>query len=135
MDSTSSLLQTPIFTQKNDEYWSLAMEDLFRGQDIWEIVQQCYAEPADQTTYNNLTQVEKDVLREQRKKDGKTMLYIHQAMHESILPIVAVAFNTKQAWDTLETAYHGLSKVKTSKLQILRRDFESLLHMLMFQMR
>ena len=54
------------------------------------------------------------------------MFYIHQAMHESILPIVVAAFNTKQAWDTLETAYHGLSKVKTSKLQILRRDFESL---------
>ena len=28
--------------------------------------------------------------------------------------------------DTLETAYQGLDKVKTSKLQILRRDFESL---------
>ena len=26
----------------------------------------------------------------------------------------------------METAYQGLAKVKTSKLQILRRDFESL---------
>ena len=47
-------------------------------------------------------------------------------MHESILPRVAVENTTKQAWDTLETTYQGLAKIKTSKLQILRRDFESL---------
>ena len=52
--------------------------------------------------------------------------YIHQAMHESILPRIASKINAKEAWDTLETAYQGLDKVKTSKLQILRRDFESL---------
>ena len=78
------------------------------------------------TTYNNLIQAEKDVLREQRKKDGKALFYIHQAMHESTLPRVAVEITAKQAWDTLEIAYQGLDKVKTSKLQILRRDFESL---------
>ena len=54
------------------------------------------------------------------------MFYIHQAMHESILPRVAATIIAKQAWDTLETSYQGLDKVKTSKLQILRRDFESL---------
>ena len=54
------------------------------------------------------------------------MFYIHQAMHESILPRVAATINAKQAWDTLETAYQGLDKVNTSKLQILRRYFESL---------
>ena len=78
------------------------------------------------TAYNNLTQAEKDVLREQRKKDGKTLFYIHQAMHERILPRVAAKTNAKQACDTLKTAYQGLDKVRTSKLRILRRDFESL---------
>ena len=59
-------------------------------------------------------------------KDGKALFYIHQAMHESILLRVAEKTNAKQAWDTLETTYQGLDKVRTSKLQILRRDFESL---------
>ena len=66
--------------------------------------------------YNNLTQVEKDVLREQRKEDGKALFYIHQAMHESILPRVAASITTKQAWDTLETTYQGLDKVRNSNL-------------------
>ena len=86
MASTSSSLQTLIFTGKNYEYWSLTMKALFRGQDVWEIIQHGYAEPADMTAYNNLTQGEKHVLREQRKKDGKALFCIHQAMHESILP-------------------------------------------------
>ena len=102
------------------------MMALFRGQDVWEIVQHGYAEPTNMIAYNNLTQVEKDVLREQRKKDRKALFYIHQAMHESILPRVSIKTNAKQAWDTLETTYQGLDKVRTSKLQILRRDFESL---------
>ena len=78
------------------------------------------------TTYNNLVHAEKHVLREQRKKDVKALFFIHQAMHESILPIIAAKTNAKEAWDTLETAYQGLDKVKTSKLQILRKYFESL---------
>ena len=102
------------------------MKALFRGQDVREIVQHGYAEPTDQVAYNNLTQAKKDALREHRNKDGKVMFYIYQAMHESILPRVVVAITAKQAWDTLETAYQGLDKVKTSKLHILRRDFESL---------
>ena len=75
MASTSASLQNPIFIGKNDEYWSLTMKALFRGQDVWDIVHHGYAEPADMTTYNNLTQA---------KKDAKALFYIHQAMHESI---------------------------------------------------
>ena len=126
MASTSGSLQTPIFTGKNYEYWSLNMKALFIGQDVREIVQHGYAESTDMIAYNNLTQDEKDFLREQRKKYGKALFYIHQAMHESILPRVVEKTNPKQTWDTLETVYQGLDKVRTSKLQILRRDFESL---------
>ena len=92
------------------------MKDLFIGRDVWEIVQHGYEEPADLTTYNKLTQAEKDVLREHMNKYGKDLFYIHQAMHESILPRVATTINAKQAWNTLETPYQGLGKVKTSKL-------------------
>ena len=86
MASTYGSLQTPIFTGKNYEYLSITVKDLFRGQYVWEIVQHGYEDSVDMTPYNNITQVEKDVLREQRKKDGKTLFFIHQAMHESILP-------------------------------------------------
>ena len=81
------------------------MKALFRCQDVWETVQHGYAEIADMAAYNNLTHAEKDVLREQRKKDGESLFYIHQAMHERILPRVEEKTNSKHAWDTLETTY------------------------------
>ena len=65
MSSTSGSNMSSLQTLgKNYEYWSLTMKSLFRGQDIWEIVQNGYAEPAHQAAYKNLTQVDKDALRE-----------------------------------------------------------------------
>ena len=58
--------------------------------------------------------------------DGQALFYIHQAMHERILPRVASTKKDKEAWDTLQTSYQGMDKVKTTKLQILRRDFETM---------
>jgi hypothetical protein len=54
------------------------------------------------------------------------MSYIHQGMHESLLPRVASAKQINVAWDILQTSYQGMDKEKTSKLQILSRDFETL---------
>jgi hypothetical protein len=85
-----------------------------------------YVEPPDQAVYNALTQDEKHALKYQRKKDGKAMFYIHQFMHESIIPRVSLTNQDKKAWDIIKNSYQGMDKVKTSKLQILRRDFETL---------
>ena len=73
-------LQTPIFTGKNYKYQSLTMKALLRGQDVWDIVQNGYAEPTDQTSYNNLSQAKKDILREQGKKYGKSSV-LHTSSH------------------------------------------------------
>ena len=69
-----------------------------------------------QISYNVLSQEKKDSSREQTYKDGKYLFYIHQAMHESILPRVAATKTAKEAWDTLETSYQGLDKAKNAKL-------------------
>ena len=44
---------------------------------------------------------------------------------KALFPRVETTIIAKNVWDTLETTYQGLDKVKTSKLQILRRYFES----------
>jgi hypothetical protein len=83
-------------------------------------------EPTDKTTYNALTQAAKDALKDQRKKDGKVMFYIHQPMHGRILLRISSTKQAKEVWDILQTPYQGMDKSKTSKLQIPRRDFETL---------
>ncbi|XP_059075217.1 uncharacterized protein LOC131875188 [Cryptomeria japonica] len=47
-------------------------------------------------------------------------------MDESIFPKVLIATRSKKAWETLEIAYQGNTKVKVAKLQSLRRNFENL---------
>jgi hypothetical protein len=100
MDSNSNM-QPPTFAGKNYEMWSLTMKALFRGQYVCEMVENGYVEPVDHATYNALTQAKKDVLKDQRNKDGKALFYIHEAMHESILPRVASTKKAKEAWDIL----------------------------------
>eukprot|EP00253_Pinus_taeda_P033405 PITA_33405 len=102
------------------------MNTLFSSQDIWDLVENDFQEPADAATYNALSQQEKDLLKNNRKKDSKGLFYIFQAVHESIFPRVAATTKSKQAWDTLQTTYQGMAKVKIAKLQMLRRDFGTL---------
>eukprot|EP00253_Pinus_taeda_P019205 PITA_19205 len=118
--------QIPQFNGKNYDYWAITMKALFSSQDIWDLVENGFQEPTDEATYNALSQQEKDVLRGNKKKDSKALFYIFQAVHESIFPRVAAATKSNQAWDILQTAYQGMAKVKTSKLQMLRRYFETL---------
>eukprot|EP00253_Pinus_taeda_P035154 PITA_35154 len=118
--------QIPQFNDKNYDYWAITMKALFSSQDIWDLVENGFQEPVDASAYNALSQQEKYLLRDNRKKDSKAMFYIFQAFHESIFQRVAAATKSKQAWDTLQTTYQGMAKVKTTKLQMLRRDFETL---------
>jgi hypothetical protein len=114
------------FNGKNYDYWEITMKALFCSQDIWDLVENGYPKPADATTYNALSQAEKDLLKDNKKKDSKALFYIFQGVHERIFPRIAAATKSKQAWDILQMTYQGMAKVKTTKLQMLRRDFETI---------
>ena len=97
---------------------------MFAAQDLWELVEDGLEEPTDEQAYNNLTQVEKDLLKSNRKKDSKSLFYLYQAVHEIVFPRIATPKRSKDAWDTLQTTYKGMEKVKIAKLQLMRRDFQ-----------
>jgi hypothetical protein len=64
---------------------------LFCSQYIWDLLENGYPKPTDAEAYNALSQVEKDLLKDNKKKDSKVLFYIFQAVHENI------AANSKQA--------------------------------------
>eukprot|EP00253_Pinus_taeda_P013036 PITA_13036 len=99
---------------------------MFASQDLWEFVHDGFKERAHENDFNNLTHAEKDLLKRYKKKDSKALLFLYQAVHESVFSRIAAAKTSKEAWQTLKTAYQGMEKVKTTKLQLLRRDFENL---------
>lgn len=118
--------QIPQFNGKNYDYWVITMKVMFSSQDIWDLVDNGFQEPVNAAAYNALSQQERDVLKDNMKKDSKAIFYIFQEVHEIIFPRVATTMKSKQAWDTLQTAYQGMAKFKIAKLQMLRRDFETL---------
>ena len=116
--------QLPKFNVNNYDYWAITMRAMFVSQDLWELVEDGLEEPADENAFNALTQVEKDFLKRNRKKDSKSLVYLYQAVHESVFPRFAATKRSKNAWDTLQIAPQGMEKVKTTKLQLMTRDFE-----------
>eukprot|EP00253_Pinus_taeda_P031856 PITA_31856 len=118
--------QRPQFNGKNHNDWSIKMKALFASQGLWELVETGYVEPANATALVALTAAERDQLKSDKKKDAKALFLLFQSVHESIFPRIAAATKSKEAWDILKTAYQGMEKVKTAKLQMLRRDFETL---------
>eukprot|EP00253_Pinus_taeda_P013567 PITA_13567 len=102
------------------------MKALFACQDSWELVEDGFDEPTNETEFNRLTQGEKDLLKNNRKKDAKAIVFLYQALDKSVFPRIAGAKTSKEAWQTLKIAYQGMEKVRTAKLQLLRRDFENL---------
>eukprot|EP00253_Pinus_taeda_P030419 PITA_30419 len=118
--------QLPQFNGKNYDYWAITMTALFASQDLWEIVEDGFDEPADENEFNRLTPAKKDLLKSNRKKDSKARVLLYLAVDQSVFPRLAAAKTSNEAWETLKTAYQGMEKVKTVKLQLLRRDFENL---------
>ena len=102
------------------------MKTLFCSQKLWDLVENGFTETPDQATYNALSQAQKGIPKENKKKDSNALFLIQQAMEESIFPQVAEATRSKHAWNTLQNSSQGTSKAKFVKLQMLRRDFEKL---------
>eukprot|EP00253_Pinus_taeda_P034594 PITA_34594 len=118
--------QLPQFNGKNYDYWAITMRALFASQDLWELVEYGFEEPTNEEEFNGLTQAEKALLKSNKKKDSKALVFLYQAVHENVFPRIAAAKTSKEAWQTLKTSYQGMTRVKTTKLQLLRKDFENL---------
>ena len=89
--------QLPQFNGKNYDYWAITMKALFSCQDLWELVQDGFDEPADDNEFNRLTQGEKDLLKTNRKKDAKALVFLYQAVDQSVFPRIAAAKTSKEA--------------------------------------
>jgi len=64
--------------EKSYDYWAIIINALFSSQGIWDVVENGFQEPSNATTYNALSQIESDLLRDNMKKDGKSLFYIFQ---------------------------------------------------------
>ncbi|XP_028089091.1 uncharacterized protein LOC114289544 [Camellia sinensis] len=114
---------TPIFNGENFDFWYVKMRTIFVYTELWDLVENGFEEPEDEEA---LTNPQKNQLKEQRKKDSKALSFIQQEVSEAIFSRIINATKAKEAWDILQKEYRGNLKVRTIKLQSLKRDFENL---------
>ncbi|XP_028096115.1 uncharacterized protein LOC114296030 [Camellia sinensis] len=99
------------------------MRTIFVYTDRWDLVENGFEEPEDEGA---LTNPQKNQLKEQRKKDLKALSLIQQEVSEAIFPRIINATKANEAWDILQKEYRGNLKVRTIKLQSLKKDFENI---------
>ncbi|XP_042026600.1 uncharacterized protein LOC121773750 [Salvia splendens] len=92
MSATQPLI--PVFKGEGYEYWSIRMQTLLRSQDLWDFVEQGYADPD-----------EANRLRENKKKDSKALAIIQQAVHNNVFSRIATTTTSKQALNGESVAY------------------------------
>lgn len=81
----------PTFKGENYEFWSLKMNTLFHSQDLGDLVEKGYHDPDEESRRKE----------KKKKKHSKALLFIQQAMTESIFLRIAIVSISKQAWTTL----------------------------------
>ena len=98
------------------------MQTMFKSQELWDIVESGYIEPAPQ-----YPPVEPDQrLRDNRKRDARALFFIQTAVDDEIFPRISSAKTAKEAWEIIKHEYLGDRKVIAVKLQSLRSEFDSL---------
>ncbi|XP_074345106.1 uncharacterized protein LOC141684164 [Apium graveolens] len=117
--------QIPKLTATNYGNWSIQMKVLLGSQDIWDLVESGYTEP-DAAAEVGLSNDQKSILKETRKRDKKALFLIIQGVDESTFEKISEAKTSKQAWEILQKSFQGVKKVKKVRLQVLRGEFENL---------
>jgi len=86
MDTNRKLAQPKIHVLKEINYDSrvIRMRTILCSQYIWEFVTVGYTEPIGQATKMALTNAERILLKENRKKENKSFILIQQGLTETI---------------------------------------------------
>ncbi|RDX59738.1 hypothetical protein CR513_61832, partial [Mucuna pruriens] len=99
------------------------MKALLGSQDAWKVMEKGYILPEDVTI---LSQHEKEILVNTKKKDQHVLTFIYQSLDEAMFEMVSNVSTSKEAWEILKTSLEGVDKVKKVRLQTLRGEFEFL---------
>ncbi|KAE8674311.1 Detected protein of unknown function [Hibiscus syriacus] len=99
----------------NYDNWSIKMKALLGSQDVWDIIEKCYNEPADYVVFVTLTSYQKTTMKDSRKRDKKALYLIYQALDDDGFEKISSESSSKEAWEKLQTSYKGSEQVKKDK--------------------
>jgi len=89
---------------------------LFGSQDLWEIVNNGYADPMAEEE-DRYTLEKKNAPNDQWKEDKKALSFLYQGLGCYNFEKVSEAATSKELWDKLGVIYKGVERVKKLRLQ------------------
>ncbi|KAI3800975.1 hypothetical protein L1987_29075 [Smallanthus sonchifolius] len=101
-------LQCPVLTPTNYTIWAIKLKAIFNVHGLWEAIEPAVGEVVDQ------------------KKNSSAIAYLYQSLPEDLILQVANLTSASEVWDSIETRYVGVDRVKKARLQTLRNEFEVL---------
>ncbi|XP_022887734.1 uncharacterized protein LOC111403452 [Olea europaea var. sylvestris] len=122
-DAFRSSIPIPTFNGDNYDFLSIKIKTYFCAQNLWDVVNDGYTNPDDIST---LTSAQKKELKENQQKDSLALLSLQMSLMDTYFPRIMGAKTAKEAWDKLKEEFYDGNKVRTCRLQALRRNFENL---------
>ncbi|KAG7579060.1 Zinc finger CCHC-type [Arabidopsis thaliana x Arabidopsis arenosa] len=129
----SSVTRPPFLDGNNYSYWKIRMKSFISSIDgeAWNSIILGYNVPVITDNDGNTTPkpVEQWTVEENRKAmcNSKALNAIYNAIDVGKFRMISSYKTAKEVWEALETTYEGTSKVKQTKLIMLKSRFDSLL--------
>ncbi|XP_058221728.1 uncharacterized protein LOC131331807 [Rhododendron vialii] len=117
-------LSFPLLNGENYDFWYVKMKTQLMSNDVWEYVQDGFEDYEGVEVA--LSNEQKKQLNVDNRMNAKALSMIQQGISDNLFPRIINETKAKKAWDILYNEYRGNLKVKTIKLQSLRRDYENL---------
>jgi hypothetical protein len=108
------------FDGTNYGYWKACMRLLLKSLKVWFVVESGWTALTKPTT--EWYKLEKEI----GKANDKTMNALSGGVSQGELFRISNCDSVKEVWDILETTYEGMLRVKSSKLQLLASQFDSI---------
>ncbi|KAK1435293.1 hypothetical protein QVD17_01054 [Tagetes erecta] len=101
-------IQCPILSETNYTIWAVKIKAIFKLQGIWETIEPPKGAEVD------------------AKKDQEAVVYLYQALPETIVMQIAHLESAKEIWDALKDNYVGIEQVREARVESLLHEFEGL---------
>ncbi|KAL6210478.1 hypothetical protein ACLB2K_015710 [Fragaria x ananassa] len=115
-----SEVRVHIFSGEIFDFWIIKMKTIFISRDLLSYVNEGYAIPAAE----RMTNAQRTELKANIKKDAKALGISQTVVTDDIFPRIVNERTAKGVWDVLKVELKDSDKVRTLKVQSLRRDFK-----------
>ena len=127
-----SINRPPVLDGSNYDYWKARMIAFIKSMDskAWKAIVTGWNHPiVSAEDGSSILKDERDWTPEEETASSnnfKALNAIFNGVDENIFKLINTCTEAKQAWEILQIAHEGTSKVRMSKLQLLTSKFENL---------